>query len=239
MPAAPPHKKWTREERDLLEEAGLSETHRYELIEGELVLKAAKKNPHMRAVLLLTNWLRSVFGELRVLQEPSIDVSPEDHPTSEPEPDAVVLSRAFLEYPAQAPAVDILLVAEVSASTLTFDLTTRPDCTLVPASPNIGYSTYNAAASLCTANRQVAGTFPSNPIRSRNLLPRSAHRTPASPFLSCSDSCRSPCSSALPPAHPESGHHSPIRESSGISLVSFCREMLFCGRETVIPVIFA
>jgi len=124
-PAAPPHKKWTREECDLLEKAGLAEAHRYELIEGELVLKVGKKNPHMRAVLLLTNWLRSVFGDLRVLQEPSIDVSPEDHPTSEPEPDAVVLSRPFLEYPAQAPSADILLVAEVSASTLTFDLTTK------------------------------------------------------------------------------------------------------------------
>jgi Uma2 family endonuclease len=122
---APPHKKWTREECEILEKAGLAEAHRYELIEGEVVLKVGKKNPHMRAVLLLTNWLRSVFGNLHVLQEPSIDVSPQDHHTSEPEPDAAVLTKPFLEYPGQAPATDIVLVAEVSSTTLAFDLTTK------------------------------------------------------------------------------------------------------------------
>ena len=124
-PVSPPHKRWTRDECAVLESARLIDLDRYELIEGELVLKMGKSQPHMRALMLLIAWLRSVFGETFVAQEPSIDLRPEDNPSSEPEPDAIVLTRSFLELSSQARPDELRLVAEISRTTLPFDLTTK------------------------------------------------------------------------------------------------------------------
>ena len=121
----PPHKRWTRDECAVLERARLVDLDHYELIEGELVLKMGKSQPHMRALMLLIAWLRGVFGESFVAQEPSIDLRPEDNPSSEPEPDAIVLTRSFLELASQARPEELRLVAEVSRTTLQFDLTTK------------------------------------------------------------------------------------------------------------------
>jgi Uma2 family endonuclease len=121
----PPHKRWTRDECAVLEKARLIDLDRYELIEGELVLKMGKSQSHMRALMLLIAWLRSVFGETFVAQEPSIDLRPEDNPSSEPEPDAIVLTRSFLDLTSQARPDELRLVAEVSRTTLPFDLTTK------------------------------------------------------------------------------------------------------------------
>lgn len=122
----PPHKRWTRDECAVLEKAGLLDLQRYELLEGELVLKTKKNHPHMRAVLLLVAWLRQIYGQNFVVQEPAIDVRPEDNPSSEPEPDAIVLSRSFLELTSRARPEELLLVAEVSSgTTLAFDLTAK------------------------------------------------------------------------------------------------------------------
>lgn len=123
--AAPPHKLWTRAECEALERAGVLEMERYELIAGELVLKMGKKAPHMQTLMRLVRWLRSVFGETIVAQEPSISVHPEDSPTSEPEPDAIVLNRSFLGLDRLARPEEIRLVAEVSGATLAFDLTVK------------------------------------------------------------------------------------------------------------------
>jgi hypothetical protein len=97
----------------MLETAGLLEIQQYELIEGELVLKMGKNHPHMRALLLLVSWLRSVFGQNFVVQEPAIDVRPEDNPSSEPEPDAIVLERSFLELSSRTRPEEFVLVYEV------------------------------------------------------------------------------------------------------------------------------
>jgi len=121
----PPHKLWTRDECAVLAKAGLVDPDRYELIEGELVLKMAKSHAHMLAVLLLVKWLRSVFGYDFVVEEPSINVRPEDNPTSDPEPDAIVLTRSFRELSAQPRPDELRLVAEVSRTTLPFDRTTK------------------------------------------------------------------------------------------------------------------
>src|SRR3977135_1399727 len=121
----PPHKRWTRDECALLDTARLIDLDRYELIEGELVLKMGKSQPHMRALMLLIAWLRSVFGEAFVAQEPAIDLRPEDNPSSQPEPDAIVLTRSFLELTSQARPEELRLVAEISRTTLPFDLTTK------------------------------------------------------------------------------------------------------------------
>jgi len=121
----PPHKLWTRGEVEGLERTGLLDVSRVELIQGELVLKMGKKGPHMRAVMRLMMWLRSVYGDLLVAQEPSISVHPIDSDISEPEPDAIVLNRSFLEIDGLAGPNDLTLVAEVSSTTLSFDLTVK------------------------------------------------------------------------------------------------------------------
>lgn len=118
---SPPHKKWTREECDALEKAGLIELRQYELIEGELIAKMGKNLRHVRALALLIHWLVGRFGK-RVAPEPAIDVSPQDNPTSNPEPDAVVLRRSVEELTDTIRPEDILLTAEVSDATLAFDL---------------------------------------------------------------------------------------------------------------------
>ncbi len=120
-----PHKLWTREECAVLERSGLVDLERYELIEGELVQKMGKNHPHTRALRLLMSWLEDVFGRDYCLQESAIDLRPEDNPTSEPEPDAIVLSMPFLALTARPRPGELRLAAEVSSSTLNYDLVTK------------------------------------------------------------------------------------------------------------------
>ena len=121
----PPHKRWTRDECTILERSGLINIDRYELIEGELIQKMPKGQAHILAVALLASWLRHVFGEMRVVTEPTIDLRPEDNPTSIPEPDVIVLTRSIREFSALASPHELQLVAEVSSSSLAFDMTTK------------------------------------------------------------------------------------------------------------------
>lgn len=124
--APPPRRKrWTRDECAQL--ATLFDLHRFELIDGELIEKMGKNHPHMLVLMLMVEWLRTVFPPRQVAQEISIDLRPEDNPASEPEPDAVVLNRSFaLVAPRPQPA-DILLVVEVADSTLATDLGPKRD----------------------------------------------------------------------------------------------------------------
>jgi Uma2 family endonuclease len=122
---APPHKLWTREECALLEQAGLADLDRYELIGGELVLKTPKNKLHLLVQALLHQWLVGFAGVLRALQEPTIDLRAGDEATSAPEPDVVLLSRTIREISGRPGPGDLLLVAEVSGATLAFDLTVK------------------------------------------------------------------------------------------------------------------
>jgi Uma2 family endonuclease len=123
--ATPPQKKWTRDECAALEQAGFLELARYELIEGDLLVKMGKNYAHSVALLLLANWLRETFGKLQVIQENALDLRPEDYPSSEPEPDLIVLRRPFTELGGKPRPSDVLLVAEVSGASLQFDLTRK------------------------------------------------------------------------------------------------------------------
>lgn len=121
----PPRKRRTRDECAVLVKAGLLDRSCYELIEGELIQKAAKDYRHVRSLTLVSNWLREVFGPLAVVQGPMIDVSPEHTPSSEPEPDAIVLSHSAREPLPRIQPDGIRLLVEVSDSALDFDLTTK------------------------------------------------------------------------------------------------------------------
>jgi Uma2 family endonuclease len=121
----PPRKLWTRTEFDELS-SSVFEGQRLELIEGELINKMGKKPPHWNSVAILRKWLCRVFGEDFVLQEVPIDVSPEDNPSSEPEPDLSVLKREMSHFTKASPQpADLHLVIEVADATLGFDLGTK------------------------------------------------------------------------------------------------------------------
>ena len=115
----PRRKRWTREECLGLEAAGVGDLQRYELIEGDLIDRMGKNSPDVTAVIAITLWLHQVFGAFFVRFEGPIDVSPEDNPTNEPQPDIVVLTREFYNFTSAAPRpADLRLVVEVSDSTL-------------------------------------------------------------------------------------------------------------------------
>ena len=127
-PAAPHPKRkpLTREECAALEQTCLWEGKHFELIEGELIDKRGKNQPHVLALRRIVHQLEQIFTWILVFQEAPIDVAPEDHPTSEPEPDVFVLKRPFPELNREQPKpADLALVVEIADSTLAFDTTTK------------------------------------------------------------------------------------------------------------------
>jgi Uma2 family endonuclease len=126
VPQNPPRKRWTRAECEALEASGVLDYEPLELVEGELISKMGKNQPHVNSVTALAIWFGQVFGVAFVIQEAPIDVAPEDNPTNEPVPDAIVLKREYFHFPSAKPRPeDLRLVAEVADSSLTFDLTTK------------------------------------------------------------------------------------------------------------------
>lgn len=117
-------KRWTRAECQFLYDNGFFEGQRYELVEGELINKMGQNERHAFTIRLLTALLVRLFDSRVHIQLP-IDVSPEDNPTSEPEPDAVVTTaEAALSSRRPGPG-DVVWLLEVSDSTLRFDLTVK------------------------------------------------------------------------------------------------------------------
>jgi Uma2 family endonuclease len=122
----PPRKRWTRAECDRLEALGVFDQQHLELIEGELIDKKGKHRPHVNAATLLFGWLIQVFGLRFVNSEAPIDVAPEDNPTSQPEPDLIVLNGNYSEFRSANPQPrDLDLVVEVADTSLQFDLTVK------------------------------------------------------------------------------------------------------------------
>ena len=125
-PEAVPRKVWTRTECAALVAAKVIDTDRLELIEGDLIRKVGKKRPHTSALSLLLAWAFGAFGKNFVNSETSIDVSPQDNPTSEPEPDIIVLARpSFTIRDLNPRPQDIRLVIEVSDSSIAFEQNTK------------------------------------------------------------------------------------------------------------------
>jgi Uma2 family endonuclease len=94
------------------------EDDRVELIEGELIQMAPMGGAHMRLINLLNRMLVQQVGEDGV-------VSPQNPvalvPDSEPEPDFVVFRPECLRRAEVPGAGDVLLIVEVSQSTLAYD----------------------------------------------------------------------------------------------------------------------
>ena len=115
--------RWTREDCKRFEEAGAL-NYQYELIEG-MINKMGQNMPHASIVFNLLIWLAANFGAKFVVTQASIDVKPEDTPTSEPLPDAIVLTRPAGDFTSYPKPSEIRLLVEVSDTTLRFDLTTK------------------------------------------------------------------------------------------------------------------
>lgn len=124
-PPVPPRKRWTREQCAPLEASGLFEQERLELIDGELISKMGKNRPHVNAFTSMHLWLLKAFGTQFVNAEAPIDVSPDDNPWNEPEPDLIVLKREYAGFTSNPQPQDIDLVVEIADSTLKFDLTVK------------------------------------------------------------------------------------------------------------------
>ena len=118
-------KRWTVEECAALAEKGHL-TGRYELIYGVIYLKMPMNPPHRIALRLLSQWLVALFGYLYIQTEDPIALPGEDGKTTQPEPDAAVTHQPTTAYTESNPGPsDLRLVAEVSDTTLDFDLNVK------------------------------------------------------------------------------------------------------------------
>src|SRR5262249_28866444 len=126
VPVEPARKRWTREEYQAIYDLGVWDQQRFELIEGELIVQMPKNRPHTNVLVAVQAWLVQVFGAQYVNPETTIDVAPEDNPTSEPQPDLIVLVKSSWEIKEENPKPeDLRLVIEISDSILGFDLTAK------------------------------------------------------------------------------------------------------------------
>ena len=120
----PRRMKLTREMCRFLEEGGLL-SERYELIEGDIISKMGSNRPHARVIILISLWLQSIFGGRFVELQNSVNVPEPDFSTSEPEPDIVVTSEDLVLMEDAPNPTNVLLLVEVSDSTLNSDKTQK------------------------------------------------------------------------------------------------------------------
>ncbi len=122
--AAPdPRKMWTRTEYRHLIEIGVLEDGKVELVNGEIWQKMGQGRRHTATVTWILNALGSIFGLLRLQTQSSLPVSE----YGDPEPDVAVLAQTLDKYIEEAKLAldEMLLVVEVSDSTLRADLTAK------------------------------------------------------------------------------------------------------------------
>jgi Uma2 family endonuclease len=94
------------------------EDDRIELIEGELLQMAPMGGPHIQLVNLLNEILVQQVGKDGLVSPQNAIALP---PDSEPEPDFVVLRPECRQRSEVPSAQDVLLIVEVSHSSLTYD----------------------------------------------------------------------------------------------------------------------
>ncbi len=118
-------KRWTREEVAILERHGVFDGEHWELIEGELISRMGKTWRHTAALVALRMAMRRIFDEAQVITEPAIYVHPQDTPSNEPEPDLIIARASAFSLARNPGPPDILLLVEVSDTTLRHDRTTK------------------------------------------------------------------------------------------------------------------
>ncbi len=111
-------RRWTRTEYERLVERGvLGEDERLELLDGALVVREPQGSRHGAAVAALSVLLARAFGTGFHVR-PQLPVALD--PSSEPEPDVVVVSGGPWDYTSAHPATPVLLV-EIAETSLPLD----------------------------------------------------------------------------------------------------------------------
>jgi len=119
-------KKWTVKECRFLTESGLLEPGKFELIEGEIVYKMGQSRLHIAILNKITFLLAAIFGKAGIQSQAQIGIGERD-PFNDPEPDVAVLRGSVDDYLEREPdpASDVLLLVEVSNSSLKGDTTVK------------------------------------------------------------------------------------------------------------------
>lgn len=114
-----PRKRWTRSEyRQFVSLGMIEEGAPYELIEGEVVQDLGQGRLHVFVAMRVFTEMIRLFGEERVQSQAPI--AADEH--NVPEPDVAVLRGPLSGYLEEDPGpADILLLVEVSNTTLQFD----------------------------------------------------------------------------------------------------------------------
>jgi Uma2 family endonuclease len=119
--------RWTRRQCDAMRDVGFL-SGRYELVDGEIISKMGQKPPHAYVIRAILTWLASLFGTEYIQIQATIDLSEISPDYDEPEPDAAVTAQPYTHYADRHPGPkDVLLLIEVSDTTLRFDLNTKAD----------------------------------------------------------------------------------------------------------------
>lgn len=103
----------TREDCAFLERSGLL-AGKWELLDGEIVVKRPQHYPHANATMRLISYCLGLVGVDRLRTQATMEVYADDQSFNRPEPDVLILREAVRRVPL---ASDVLLVAEVSDTT--------------------------------------------------------------------------------------------------------------------------
>lgn len=118
-----PQKLWTVEEFHKLQDLGILE--KCELIEGVIIDKTGQGGRHAQLIRALMQALANVFGLERLMVQLPIQFHDELGRLNEPLPDVAVTRDGYTAYDENPNAADMLLVIEVSDSSLRSDLTSK------------------------------------------------------------------------------------------------------------------
>jgi Uma2 family endonuclease len=119
---SPRHRRFTREEANLMEKAGILEG-RFELIAGYLVDKNGQSPTHAYFLHQLYFWLGGIFGLEVLRNQMPIEVAPEDRQWYDPQPDIAVVRENKREYAQRHPRGDeLVMCVEVADAHVQFDL---------------------------------------------------------------------------------------------------------------------
>ena len=111
--------RWTRADYHRLADAGFFDGERVELIHGGIwKTMSPQKRPHFRTIRAVTEALEEAFGTGYDVQQQGPILFRDE---SEPEPDVAVVAGSWADYDDHPASADILLIVEVSDSTLRQD----------------------------------------------------------------------------------------------------------------------
>jgi Uma2 family endonuclease len=117
--------RWTTDDCDRLREGGYL-SGRYELIDGEIISKMGQGPTHSFVLIVIADFLITLFGGLRVRQQLPITIPGEDGLYTEPEPDIAVTVKEASAYKGRHPGPgELALVVEIADSSIAFDISTK------------------------------------------------------------------------------------------------------------------